>query len=90
MQRLLKIGLLGLTHGWSDCAAGFMIGLLPMHGQAGLLDTGALILLYNVLAFGGQVPAGLLVDRLGKPQIALVLSLVLTSMIVSCVHWRAS
>jgi MFS transporter, FSR family, fosmidomycin resistance protein len=74
MKRASKIALLGLAHGLSDCAAGFMIGSLPQ-GANGLLDTGALILLYNVLAFGGQVPAGMLVDRLGKPKLALVLSI---------------
>jgi MFS transporter, FSR family, fosmidomycin resistance protein len=74
MGRLPKIALLGLAHGLSDCAAGFMIGTLPQ-GADGLLDTGALILLYNVLAFGGQVPAGMLVDRLGRPKLALGISL---------------
>jgi MFS transporter, FSR family, fosmidomycin resistance protein len=74
MGRASKIALLGLAHGLSDCAAGFMIGSLPQ-GADGLLDTGALVLLYNVLAFGGQVPAGMLVDRLGRPKLALVISI---------------
>lgn len=64
--------LLGSMHGLSDCASGFMIGSLP---QGGWLDMGAFLLLYNVLAFGGQVPAGLLVDRLRSAKGAALLSL---------------
>lgn len=64
--------LLGTMHGLSDCASGFMIGSLP---QGGWLDMGAFLLLYNVLAFGGQVPAGLLVDRLDSAKGAAMLAL---------------
>lgn len=64
--------LLGGMHGLSDCASGFMIGSLP---QNGWLDMGAFLLLYNVLAFGGQVPAGILVDRLDSAKGAALLAL---------------
>ncbi len=74
MNNFLKISLLGVAHGLSDCAAGFMIGMLH-HAGGGPMDIGALVLLYNVMAFGGQVPAGLLVDRLGHPKLVLVSSL---------------
>jgi MFS transporter, FSR family, fosmidomycin resistance protein len=73
MKSILKVGVLGLAHGLNDCIAGFMIGLLA-HSETAV-STGALVILYNVLAFGGQVPAGLVVDRLGKPKLALMVSL---------------
>ncbi len=79
MKNVLKVSLLGLAHGLSDCAAGFMIGTLPDGGAGGWLDVGALVLLYNVLAFGGQVPAGVVVDRLGRPKLVLALSLCLVA-----------
>lgn len=66
MKNLFKIALLGLAHGLSDCVAGFMIGSLPH--EEGWLGAGALVLLYNALAFGGQVPAGMLVDRIKQPR----------------------
>jgi FSR family fosmidomycin resistance protein-like MFS transporter len=63
----------------SDCAAGFMIGMLPAWAEGDLLEPGMLVLLYNVLAFGGQVPAGLVVDRLGNPRAVVALSLALVA-----------
>lgn len=75
MQNLMKIALLGLAHGLSDCAAGFMIGMLPTITGGTLLETGSLVLLYNALAFGGQVPAGMVVDKSGNPKLFVVLSL---------------
>ena len=44
------------------------------------MSTAGLLLLYNVLAFGGQLPAGILLDRLGRPGLAAGLSLVLTAL----------
>jgi MFS transporter, FSR family, fosmidomycin resistance protein len=79
MKNVLKVSLLGLAHGLSDCAAGFMIGMLPDGGASSLWDVGSLVLLYNVLAFGGQVPAGVVVDRLGRPKLVLALSLCLVA-----------
>jgi MFS transporter, FSR family, fosmidomycin resistance protein len=75
MRNFLKIAVLGIGHGLSDCAAGFMIGMLPAWAEGDLLEPGMLVLLYNVLAFGGQVPAGMLVDRLGNPRAFVALSL---------------
>ena len=75
MDRFLKITLLGLSHGLSDCAAGFMIGTLPAWTGGELLEPAMLVLLYNALAFGGQVPAGMVVDRIGNPKLVVVTSL---------------
>lgn len=66
---------LGVGHCISDGAAGWMIGALAGHLPPPQL--GALVLLYNLLAFGGQVPAGLLVDRVGRARLFAVGSLAL-------------
>lgn len=75
MKTFLKIALLGIAHGLSDCLAGFMIGNLPQ-GLA-MLNVGAMVLLYNALAFGGQVPAGMWVDRGRNAKIWVLISLFL-------------
>ncbi|MFN8398265.1 MAG: hypothetical protein U0176_26885 [Bacteroidia bacterium] len=72
MSNFLKICLLGLAHGFNDCAAGYMIGTLPSWAGGDWLEPGMLVLLYNALAFGGQVPAGLLVDRIGNARLVVV------------------
>ncbi|HEX2899956.1 MAG TPA: hypothetical protein VHS96_09580 [Bacteroidia bacterium] len=75
MNRFLKIVVLGLAHGLSDCAAGFMIGTLPAWAGGDLLEPAMLVLLYNALAFGGQLPAGMVVDRIGNPKLVVAASL---------------
>lgn len=80
MKNFLKITVLGVAHGLSDCAAGFMIGMLPAWSGGDLLEPGMLVLAYNALAFGGQVPAGLVVDRLGNPKLVVVLSLAVVAL----------
>ncbi len=68
--------LLGIAHGMSDAAAGFVVGvLLQMSSPEG----GLLIFLYNGLAFGLQPIAGLLLDRLNQPSKGAALGLLLTS-----------
>ncbi len=68
---------LGLGHGVSDGAAGWMIGVLA--NELPPQQLGALVLLYNLLAFGGQLPAGLLVDRVGHARGFALASLLLMS-----------
>lgn len=68
--------LLGLAHGVSDAAAGFVVGRLL---QSGSVENGLLILLYNGLAFGLQPVAGLLLDRLNQSSKGAALGLFLTS-----------
>jgi FSR family fosmidomycin resistance protein-like MFS transporter len=41
-------------------------GFLLFHDLTGLSDASSVVILYNVIAFGGQVPIGLLADRLGS------------------------
>lgn len=74
MSKKLPITL-GLMHGVADCISGWLIGSAA--SDQNLLNVGALILLYNVLAFAGQLPAGMLVDRFGSAKNLVVLSGVL-------------
>lgn len=78
--------LLGLSHGVADCISGYMIGMLPVAHSA--WDIGGFILLYNVLAFGGQLPAGMLVDRFRQPRIAVLGSMLLIAMGMAAFAWN--
>lgn len=64
---------MGLSHGVADCVSGMLIGFLPLYCDNARV--GMLILLFNVLAFAGQLPAGLLIDKLKDPRIGVLGSL---------------
>lgn len=64
---------LGIGHGFSDAAAGYLMGNLTH--QADFSQIGGVVMLYNVLAFGGQLPAGIWLDRLGRYKEAAIMSL---------------
>lgn len=66
---------LGLAHGISDCAAGFLIGGLALGGS--LERAGWLALAYNALAFGLQPAAGWLADRSGRYREMVLVGLAL-------------
>jgi FSR family fosmidomycin resistance protein-like MFS transporter len=66
---------LGIGHGFSDAAAGYLMGSLAH--SADLTQIGFIVMLYNGLAFGGQLPAGMALDRLGRYREVAVISLVL-------------
>jgi MFS transporter, FSR family, fosmidomycin resistance protein len=75
MRRLTLPLALGLAHGFADGAAGLLLGGLPRTlplGQVALL-----VLLYNVLAFGGQPLVGLLADRAQRPRGAALVGMLL-------------
>ncbi|GAB3986857.1 hypothetical protein GCM10028807_05160 [Spirosoma daeguense] len=61
--RLLVLTL-GIGHGFSDAAAGYLIGSLSHSSDS--LQLGMAVLLYNALAFGGQLPVGIWLDRTSK------------------------
>ena len=73
---LPALAALGLAHGLSDCAAGWMLGGLAQTQAAGQVIP--MVLLYNGLAFGLQPLAGWLVDRWGRLGQAAAGSLLLT------------
>jgi len=64
---------LGLAHGVSDCAAGVLLGSLA--GSMSIYGIGSLVLIYNLIAFGGQPVAGIFTDKLKSPKIAALAGL---------------
>lgn len=74
---LLLSSTLGLAHGVSDCATGFLIGGLALGGS--LEQAGWLALAYNALAFGLQPAAGWLADRSGRYREILLVGLALSA-----------
>lgn len=58
--------LLGIVHAFVDTASGFLIFRDLPTGRMPYPTVVLLVVLYNSLAFGGQVPAGYLADRLGS------------------------
>lgn len=68
--------LLGLAHGVSDAAAGLLVGLIIQQKLPGMNTQ---ILFYNLLAFGLQPLAGLLLDRLRQPKPGAAAGLLLTA-----------
>lgn len=66
---------LGIGHGFSDAAAGYLMGSVTH--QADFTQIGGVVLLYNVLAFGGQLPAGIWLDQLSRYKETALISLAL-------------
>jgi FSR family fosmidomycin resistance protein-like MFS transporter len=58
--------LLGIVHALVDAACGFLIFRDLTAGKIAYPTVVLLVVLYNSLAFGGQVPAGYLADRTGS------------------------
>lgn len=67
---------LGITHGIADCISGYMIGTLSGDGRTAM-GMMALVFVYNALAFGGQLPFGLLLDRIGGTRRAALVGMAL-------------
>src|SRR5688572_33104157 len=67
---------LGLAHAVADGSAGLILGSLAHVMPAG--EVAQLVLLYNVVAFGGQPVAGLITDHARSPRAAALIGLVLT------------
>ena len=67
------VALLGVGHAVSDGAAGLLMGHLT--AIVPVAEVGALLLLYNALAFAAQPAIGLLVDRVRRPREAVFASL---------------
>jgi len=64
--------LLGLVHAFVDAASGFVIFRDLASTDLPQSAIVAWVVTYNVLAFGGQVPAGALADRLGSYRLFAV------------------
>lgn len=65
--------LLGAGHGLNDMIAGYFMGGF-VHIQADLLQISIGLFLYNLLAFGGQYPFALLMEKYKSPKNFLLLA----------------
>jgi FSR family fosmidomycin resistance protein-like MFS transporter len=66
-MKLFRLALvLGIAHGVADAVAGWLLGSLAF--SYSLERVAALVLVYNVLAFGGQPFVGLIADRIERPR----------------------
>ncbi len=66
MVVLKRAALYGLVHALVDCSCGFLIFYDLGSAGRNTAEIIALVLLYNALAFGGQLPVGLLADHLRR------------------------
>ncbi|HYM95062.1 MAG TPA: hypothetical protein VET23_13035, partial [Chitinophagaceae bacterium] len=65
--------LLGAGHGLNDMIAGFFLGNL-VQVKSDLLQISMGLFLYNLLAFGGQYPVALLIEKMLSPKKFLLLA----------------
>lgn len=77
MKKIILPVALGAAHGVSDCSAGLILGSLT--NSVSIYGVGSMVLLYNVLAFGAQPLAGLLIDKVKNPRLAVLTGLLLMS-----------
>lgn len=77
MKKLILPVSLGLAHGVSDCSAGMLLGSLT--SSMSIYGIGTLVLVYNLIAFGGQPLAGVLTDKLKSPRLTAIAGIVLMS-----------
>lgn len=62
-----KLILLASGHGLNDCIAGFLLASLFQLELTGF-ELGMNVLIYNIIAFGGQVPVAALIRRRYRPK----------------------
>ena len=70
-----------------DCASGYLIFRDLGTSALGYRTIVALVVLYNTLAFGGQVPAGAVADRTGAYRGAAVLGALLAAASLAVAPW---
>jgi MFS transporter, FSR family, fosmidomycin resistance protein len=73
MKKKGLILLLAGGHGLNDCIAGYFLGRL-VHLKLDPLQIGVGLFLYNLLAFGGQYPVALLLEKSGKTKQFLLIA----------------
>ncbi len=66
-HRMKKLILLASGHGLNDCIAGYLLASL-FRFELSELDLGMSVLIYNLLAFGGQLPVAALIRQRYHPR----------------------
>ncbi|MCU0547607.1 MAG: MFS transporter [Oscillatoriaceae cyanobacterium Prado104] len=79
--------ILGIAHGLSDAAAGFLLGSLPR--TMSLEQASWLIVLYNILGFGYQPFAGMLTDKFQRPRLAVLVGLFALLLALAIAPWHS-
>ncbi len=76
--------LFGMAHGLNDFIAGYLLANLSLH-SSDIFTNSLAYLMYSVIAFGGQLPAGIIVDKYKrlKPIASICLLLLILSISVS-------
>ncbi len=75
MNNKYKIAVLfGASHGINDFIAGYLLSSMSTHSTNWQLNSVA-FLVYSIIAFGGQLPAGILVDKIKKIKFFSLISL---------------
>ncbi len=77
-----KTLLLAIGHGINDLVAGYFLGALVQH-ETSIIGAGMGLIVYNLLAFGGQYPAAFLIERAVSPKKFLLLSYALNVLAVA-------
>ncbi len=68
-----KLIFLATGHGLNDCISGFILASL-MFWQLSSVELGIAVLIYNLIAFGGQVPLAWIIRKNYPPKLLLVIS----------------
>ncbi|MCB9262211.1 MAG: hypothetical protein H6607_07535 [Flavobacteriales bacterium] len=71
MSQTRKYLTLGLGHGINDCIAGFIVGSLFYHNYSSL-ELGIYTLIYNLIAFGGQLAFAKILETIFMPKKYLI------------------
>jgi MFS transporter, FSR family, fosmidomycin resistance protein len=81
VSKQILLLVLGCGHALNDFIAGYFLGNLS-RSHAGLAEISLGLFLYNLLAFGGQYPVALLLERFNHPKKALLFAYSLNLMAV--------
>ena len=82
-NKIIIILFLGLGHGLNDLIAGYFLGSLAQV-KGDILQISFGLLLYNLLAFGGQYPVALFLEKFSSPKRSLLFAYGLNIIAVVC------
>jgi predicted MFS family arabinose efflux permease len=87
MKLLLPV-LLGTAHALNDFFSGYLLAVISKNFSAN--TTTEMLLLYGALAFGGQVPVGLMLNKNANLKLAVFLAIILLILGASLSHTNYS